>query len=98
MFVTGSERNLVRQLDGQPAFEVLRELVDGLSPADLELARQSLFAGLVMRRNREQYGPGDFLIRNLIGVDPESGVGWHRRPGRGGSRVAVSSARRGDLG
>ncbi len=74
MFVTGSERNLVRQLDGRPAFEVLKELVDTLPPADLELARHSLFVGLVMRRNREQYGPGDFLIRNLIGVDAESGV------------------------
>ncbi len=74
MFVTASERNLVRQLDGRPAFEVLKELVDELPPADLELARHSLFAGLVMRRNRERYGPGDFLIRNLIGVDAESGV------------------------
>ncbi len=74
MFVTASERNLVRQLDGRPAFEVLKELVDGLPPADLALARHSLFAGLVMRRNREHYGPGDFLIRNIIGVDPESGV------------------------
>ncbi len=74
MFVTGSDRNLVRQLDGRPAFEVLQELVDVLSPADLELAKHSLFAGLVMHRNREEYGPGDFLIRNLVGVDPESGV------------------------
>ena len=74
MFVTGSERNLVRQLDGRPAFDVLRDTVDGLSPADLELARHSLFVGLVMRPRRESYGAGDYLIRNLIGVDPESGV------------------------
>ncbi len=74
MFVTASERNLVRQLDGRPAFEVLRDLVERLQPYDLELARHSLFVGLVMRRHRESYGKGDFLIRNLMGLDPESGV------------------------
>lgn len=74
MFVTAADRNLVRQLDGKPAFEVLRDLVNTLEPRDLALARHSLFAGLVMRRHRESYGKGDFLIRNLIGLDPESGV------------------------
>jgi small ligand-binding sensory domain FIST len=74
MFVTASERNIVRQLDGRPAFEVLRDAVDALSPADLELARHSLFVGLVMRRHRESYVAGDFLVRNVIGVDPDSGV------------------------
>ncbi len=74
MFVTSSEGNVVRELDGQPGFEVLRDVLDALPPEDLALARQSLFVGLVMRRNRETYGTGDFLIRNLLGVDPESGV------------------------
>lgn len=74
MFVTGSEGNIVRQLDGRPAFDVLRDTVDALPPADLALAHHSLFVGLVMRPNRQSYGPGDFLIRNLIGVDPDSGV------------------------
>lgn len=73
-FVTGSERNIVRQLDGRRAFDVLRETVEALPDAEMALARHSLFAGVVMRRHCESYGPGDFLVRNLIGVDPESGV------------------------
>ena len=74
MFITSCERNLIRQLDGKPAFDVLRDLVDALPAADLELARHSLFVGLVMLPKRERYEAGDFLIRNLIGVDPDSGV------------------------
>jgi len=74
MFVTKCQRNVVWELDGQPAVEVLQNLYEQLEPADQELARHALFVGLVMDENRQEYRQGDFLIRNIIGMDAESGV------------------------
>lgn len=74
MFVTKCQRNLVWELDGQPAVEVLQSVYRQLDAADQELARHSLFVGLVMDEHRHEYKQGDFLIRNLIGIDQTRGV------------------------
>lgn len=74
MFVTGCERNLIRALDDRSPLAVLQELHDRLAPRDRQLARHSLFLGIVMKEDRQQYGQGDFLIRNLIGIDQSSGA------------------------
>ncbi|HSP95747.1 MAG TPA: FIST N-terminal domain-containing protein [Candidatus Dormibacteraeota bacterium] len=74
MFVTACERNVIRALDGRPPLAVLQELHDKLQPRDRQLARHSLFLGIVMKEDRQQYGQGDFLIRNLIGIDQSSGA------------------------
>ena len=50
------------------------ELHDRLEPRDRQLARHSLFLGIVMKEDREQYRQGDFLIRNLLGIDQSSGA------------------------
>ena len=74
MFVTACDRNVIRALDGQPPLKVLQELHDRLEPRDRQLARHSLFLGIVMKEDRQQYGQGDFLIRNLLGIDQSSGA------------------------
>jgi len=74
MFVTACERNVIRALDGRPPLTVLEELHDRLEPRDRQLARHSLFLGIVMKEDREQYRQGDFLIRNLLGIDQSSGA------------------------
>ena len=74
MFVTSCERNITRGLDGRPPLEVLRDLHEQLDERDRELARHSLFLGIVMKEDRQEYGQGDFLIRNLLGIDPDSGA------------------------
>ena len=40
--------------------------------ADQELFRHSLFLGIGMEGGREAYQRGDFLVRNIIGMDPEA--------------------------
>ncbi len=83
--VTKSDRHILLQLGGRPAFEVLRELVESLSPDDRRLAKRSLMAGVAMEEKRAAFKPGDFLIRNLLGVDPADGsvmVGALVRPGQ----------------
>jgi small ligand-binding sensory domain FIST len=74
MFVTSCDRNIVRALDGRPPLEVLRDLHERLDEHDRQLARHSLFLGVVMADNRQEYRQGDFLIRNLLGIDPSSGA------------------------
>jgi small ligand-binding sensory domain FIST len=70
MFITRCQQNLLWELDGQPALQVLQELYEQLDPADQALVQHSLFLGIVMSEHQQQYGQGDFLIRNLIGTDP----------------------------
>ena len=74
MFVTRSERNVIHELDGQRAGAVLQELYAHTSADDQQLFRHSLHIGIVMREDRQEYGHGDFLIRNVMGIDGKSGA------------------------
>jgi len=74
LFVTMGQGHLIQQLDGRRPLDLLRELYDAASPRDRELFRGSLFLGVVMRDGESAYGPGDFLVRNLIQLDAESGA------------------------
>lgn len=74
MQVTGCRGNLLFEIDGEPALQVLQELVADLDERDQRLARTALFVGVLMDEFREQHQVGDFLIRNLIGVDPQRGA------------------------
>jgi small ligand-binding sensory domain FIST len=74
MFVTRCQGNVVWELDGRPAVEVLKDVYTTLTRADQDLARHSLFVGIVMRDQQQEYRHGDFLIRNLVGMDGERGA------------------------
>ncbi|HEV7731516.1 MAG TPA: FIST N-terminal domain-containing protein [Candidatus Binatia bacterium] len=73
MFVTRSERNVIHDLDGRRAAVILQDLYARSEGPDQRLFRESLFLGIVMREAREQYQQGDFLIRNLLGIEPKTG-------------------------
>ncbi len=74
MFVTRSRRNVIFQLDGRPATQVIEDVYASLAPEEQELFRQSLFLGVVMKESEQVYRHGDFLVRNLVGVDPDAGA------------------------
>lgn len=74
MFVTRHQQQVIFDLDGRPAVEVLQNLFESLDDRDRDRARHSLLLGVVMDPNREIYDRGDFLIRDLVGVDPQSGA------------------------
>lgn len=74
MFATRVQRNLVYQLDGRPATAVLEELFGTLPEADKKLVRQSVFLGIVMNDGNNEYRQGDFLVRNIVGADPDAGA------------------------
>jgi small ligand-binding sensory domain FIST len=73
LIVTKAEGNVLQELAGRPPLEVLRETLSHCPPEDQRLARSALFAGLAMNEGRAGYKRGDFLIRNLLGFDQDTG-------------------------
>jgi len=94
--ITKGERNIVLELadsngisfsevESQPPLAVLRDVIQNLSESDRELAQHSLFIGIARDEFKQNLGQGDFLIRNLLGVDPRLGaiaIGDRVRPGQ----------------
>lgn len=73
--VTKGEERAVLELGGRQALAVLHDVLSALSPDDRELAqRGSIFAGVAISEMRQRFGSGDFLIRNIVGIDPELGA------------------------
>jgi small ligand-binding sensory domain FIST len=72
--VTRAENNIVFSLGSQPAYEVLESAFQTLSDEEKAVARGNLLAGLATNEYLEDFGAGDFLIRNIIGADPNSGA------------------------
>jgi small ligand-binding sensory domain FIST len=72
--ITRAEGNVILELAGKPAFARLREIVASLSPDEQHHAAEGLLAGLVIDENKADYGPGDYLMRGLLGGDETSGA------------------------
>lgn len=73
LVITAAEGNVILELAGKPAAEQLHTVLGALAPADLQLARSGLMAGIVIDENRPEYDVGDFLVRGLLGVAADSG-------------------------
>lgn len=96
--VAAGERNIVLKVEEQTSLddatscglsqsplEALQELIQTLSEEDRQLAQSSLFVGVVRDEFKVNLEQGDFLIRNLLGVDPKMGaiaIGDRVRPGQ----------------
>jgi small ligand-binding sensory domain FIST len=74
LFVTGARENVLFELDGKPPMEVVGQLFAAASPAEQRLFQGSLFLGIEMEAEQSRFESGDFLIRNLIGADPNTGA------------------------
>ena len=72
--LTRVEHNLIRNIGNRPAYAVLSETVQKLSAEDQKKSAGNLHIGLVVNEYLEDFHRGDFLVRNLLGGDPESGV------------------------
>jgi small ligand-binding sensory domain FIST len=83
--ITQAEGHIVRTIGNRPAYEVVVETVEALSPPERQRVARNLLVGLAMDEYRDAFNRGDFLIRNLLGVDPRSGaiaVGAETRVGQ----------------
>ena len=72
--VTRSDGHVVRAIAGRRPLEVLEEAIRAVPDYERRLPQAGVFAGLAMNPARSPLGRGDFLVRNLAGVDRETGA------------------------
>ena len=83
--ITAGEGHVISELAGKPALEKLREVVMGLPPEETALLETGLLLGVVIDSNKPDYVQGDFLVRGVVGADPDTGalaIGADVRPGQ----------------
>ncbi|MFY9314021.1 MAG: FIST C-terminal domain-containing protein [Burkholderiales bacterium] len=68
--VTACDRNVIATLDGRPALEVMREAIGEVLSRDLRRAAHYIHVGLAVAGSDR----GDYLVRNLMGIDPKNGL------------------------
>ena len=72
--VTAAEGSLVQELGGRPAMTRLQDLAASLSGRDRDLLAEGLQVGRVINEYGTDWRQGDFLIRGVIGAQPETGA------------------------
>jgi small ligand-binding sensory domain FIST len=83
--VTRAERNVIYELGGKPALVQLREIFDALPTSEQRLVQRALHVGRVVSEYQDRFEQGDFLVRNVVGIDAANGaiaVGDYIRPGQ----------------
>jgi len=85
LFVTASDGNLINELDGRRPKDLLTSLFATLDETDRTRFGDALCIGLALPGPRQTVGAGDFLMRNVLGLDPDSGALWI------GSRIAPNA-------
>ena len=69
LIITRCERNLIYELDGLPAVEVLERVLRAMPDEDRQRFRRGPMIGLVVDPSRDSARSGDYLVRNFIGLD-----------------------------
>jgi len=64
--ITGAQQNVLVSLDGRAALDVFREDIGESMWQEIDRVGESLFAGLSARSSDSE----DYLVRNLVGIDP----------------------------
>ena len=72
--ITRAEGHYIHEIGNRPAYEVLMQTLNALPEAEKRSLRGNLFIGLVVNEYLDEFHRGDFLIRNLVGVDPSTGT------------------------
>ena len=71
MIVTRLQGSLLVELAGRPALDRLEEVVRDAAPDDRAQLAQGLHLGIAVDEHRMTFEQGDFLVRNVLGADPE---------------------------
>lgn len=71
--ITKAERNEIFELGGKPTHDQLQQIYARLPTRDKDLMRQGIHLGRVVNEYQEAFEYGDFLMRNIMGFDQESG-------------------------
>ncbi len=68
--VTTANKNVIGSLDHRPALDVMKEEIGEELANNLRLAAGNIFVGLPVQGS----DTGDYLVRNILGVDPQNGL------------------------
>jgi small ligand-binding sensory domain FIST len=71
--ITASEGHVIHELAGRPALETVERVISELSPRERSLIDAQVLIGIVVGGGKPEYEQGDFLVRGILGADPESG-------------------------
>ena len=74
MVITKAEGNLILEIDDRPALKVFAKLLKGPIAEDLRRALMFIFVGLPADPAQGTIAPGQYLVRNIIGLDPKKGI------------------------
>jgi small ligand-binding sensory domain FIST len=74
MVVTSGDGTMIKELAGRNALERVQEVLRALPPDDVILAQRGLHVGRVIDERKATFERGDFLIRSVLGADPNTGA------------------------
>ena len=74
MVITKAEGSLIYEIDHRPALEIFAQTLKGPLAEDLRRALMYLFVGLPADRAANSVGPGQYVVRNIVGIDPKKGI------------------------
>jgi small ligand-binding sensory domain FIST len=74
MVITKAQKNLIFEINHRPAFEVFAQVLKGPLAEDLRRALMFVFIGLPADPEQNAVCPGQYLVRNIIGLDPAKGI------------------------
>ncbi len=74
LVITKAQGNLILEINNCPAFETFAKVIKGPLLEDLRRALAFVFAGLPADPRENSVGPGDYLVRNIVGLDPQKGI------------------------
>ncbi len=83
--ITKAERNVIYELGGHPALKQLEEIFKTLPVKDQQLVSRGLHIGRVVDEYQADRSQGDFIVRNVVGIEKESGalmIGDYVKPGQ----------------
>lgn len=82
--ITKADQNIIKELRGKPALEIVKNVYAAASADDQALMQNGLHVGRVVDEHVEKFGQGDFLIRNLMGVVEQNAIAINAyiRPGQ----------------
>jgi hypothetical protein len=69
LVITKATRNLIQELGGRNAVEVVGEIIEAIPEERRAQVRAGLCIGRVIDEYKSQQGRGDYLIREILGVE-----------------------------
>jgi small ligand-binding sensory domain FIST len=72
--VTKAKGNVISELGGRPPLELLRSIAQSLPESDRQHLSRGVLLGVVIDEYKPRFGRGDFLIRNILGIDQKRGA------------------------